>query len=175
MESSSPAATSPVPLVEVRTLLEWTSPSRIFVPKGKQYFSNLGLIILIAGIVLIFFKEFTIIVVILALAFVSYAFSTVPPENLSHKITTQGLVSGEHSYLWKDLKSFWVSDINGVSVLQIDTNLRFPGRLFLLTEKPADKESIVKTLSQYLPYIQQPKESVIDTIAEKAGKALNLK
>lgn len=168
--------TTPVtPLTEVKTLLEWVSPARVFFPKGKKYFSNLGLIILIAGIVLIFFKEFTIVVVILALAFVSYALSTVPPERLKHKITTQGLVSGEHSYFWKDLKDFWVVDVNGVPVLQIDTNLRFPGRLFLLIEKPADKDLLVKTLSAYLPFVQQPKGNVIDVIAEKASTIFNLK
>ncbi len=159
---------------QVRTLLEWEAPSRIFVPRDKKYFSNLGLIILIAGVVLIFFKEVIIILVILALAFVAYVLATVPPEKIRHKITTQGLVSAEHSYFWKDLQYFWFDTRHGTTLLMIDTNLRFPARLIILLDKGVTKEKLISVLSPYLHYEEAPKPHWSDRSAGWLAAKLNL-
>lgn len=169
------APTATAPAGEIRTLLEWVSPSRLFAPKDKKYFSNLGLIVLIAGVVLIFFKELVMVVVVLALAFVAYALATVPPEKIEHKITTQGLTSAGHSYFWKDLRDFWFTESGGVSILHIDTNLRFPGRLIILLSPPATRESLVKILSAHLPYQEKPKVNAMDTAADWFAAKLNLR
>lgn len=158
----------------IKTLLEWEAPSRIFIPRDRKYFSNLGLIILIAGVVLIFFKEVIIILVILALAFVAYALATVPPEKIRHKITTQGLVSAEHSYFWKDLQYFWFDARHGTTLLMIDTNLRFPARLIILLDKGVTKEKLISVLSPYLHYEEAPKPHWSDRSAGWLAAKLNL-
>lgn len=160
---------------EIKTLLEWISPSRIFAPKDKKYFSNLGLVVLIAGVVLIFFKELVMILVVLALAFVAYVLATVPPEKIKHKITTQGVTSAEHNYFWKDLRDFWFTEKEGATLLHIDTSLRFPARLIILLASPATREALVKILSPHLPYQEKPKENAMDATADWFAAKLNLR
>lgn len=162
-----------IPVEKIKTLLEWDSLSRLFIPRDKKYFSNLGILILIAGLVLIFFKEFVIILVVLALAFVTYALSTVPPEKIHHKITSQGVVSADHSYGWKELKDFWFTEKDGITILQINTVLRFPARLIILVDRPATKEKITANLSPFLHFNETHQEHWLDKVSSTLAEKLN--
>ena len=160
-----------------QVFLEWESPSRVFVPKDEKYIRTILWVLLAVGIILIFFKEFLLYAVFLALAFVSYVLRTVPPETVDHRITEYGLVSATHDYLWKDLKDFWFTQRANYIILNINTNLRFPPRLFLLfpeNSSVVSKEKLVKALSSHIPFRELPPENGMNKIFDNLSQKFNI-
>jgi hypothetical protein len=151
--------------VEVRTLYSWQSPQRLFVPRSRKWFVYIILIVLLISLILLFFRQFITIAPLLAIAFVAYVLSSVPPEDTEHHITTQGITSSGHSYLWEELADFWFTERSGQTILHIDTYMNFPRRLIILIGN-ADKEEIKTTLVQFIPYREIPKMSWMDRTAD---------
>lgn len=160
-----------------KVLLEWRSPARVFVPKDERYVRTVVGALVVIGAFTIFFQQLLLYAVFLALGFVSYVLRSVPPEEVEHKVTEFGLTSGNHSYLWRELKDFWFTQNRGFAVLNIDTGLRFPPRLFLLLsegEKVVTREKIIQTLSGHLPYRELPQENFVDKIFDNLSRRFNL-
>jgi hypothetical protein len=153
------------PVIEVKELYSWKAPERIFVPRNKKWFSYIFLLVLLILLILLFLRQWMVMAPVLAIAFVSYVLASVPPEDIDHKLTTQGLNSNGHSYLWNELGDFWFTKKHGDTILNIDTYLNFPRRLFLLIGK-ADQEKIKDTMVQYIPYREIPKTTWIDRVAD---------
>jgi hypothetical protein len=70
------------------------------------------------------------------------------------------VVTGGKSYLWESLTRFWFSKKWKDNILNIDTNLKFPGRLMMLTGDKSEKE-IKDILSKHLSE-EAPEETFID-------------
>lgn len=146
-------------------LFVWEGPERIFVPRNKRWFSNVALFVIILLVVTLFFKEFLLMGVILAILFVLYILATVPPLQVEHKITSQGITTHRHSYLWEELADFWFSHKYEYTLVNIDTYLRFPGRLTLVIDDK-DKDELKELLAKYLPYREVTQEPWTDRLAE---------
>ncbi len=146
---------------EVKTLLEWESASRPFKRRDAKYFTNLAIIIFVLAAILLFVQEFLLIGVLLALLFVSYVLGTVEPEKMDHKITTQGITTGNRSYLWNELNDFWFSEKYGETVLNVGTKIRFPARLLVLVPF-IDREKVKDILVEYLPFREVAPTSWMD-------------
>ena len=156
---------------EAKDLLSWVSPGRVFRKRDKKWFTNIAILALCLIVILLFIKEFIVIGVVLALLFVYYVLATVPPEQVTHKITTQGVTSAGHAYLWRELTDFWFTKKQEQIVLNIGTKLRFPGRLIiLLGEQSAEK--IKEVLSPFTPYREIPKISWLDKMADSLYRKL---
>jgi hypothetical protein len=158
---------------EIQTLITWKSPLRVFVKRDKKHFTNLIMAVFLISAVLVFFKEFLLVGVILALVFVAYVNSSVKPPEFEHKITTKGLTSGGHAYPWEDLGDFWFVKKNGRTVLNIDTKVRFPGRLFIVLNEERVEE-IKQNLSKYLPFREEQKVSWLDKLTDWFSQKLQL-
>jgi hypothetical protein len=148
---------------ELKTLFVWKAPLRAFTRRSKKYFTNLSLIVLAISLILIFLKEFFLVGVILALLFVAYVYSTVEPEIFENKITTQGVYLGNHTYLWNELTEFWFLKRGDQHLLNIDTGLRFPSRLYVVVED-ADVPKVKELLSSHLSFREEPKLTVVDRL-----------
>lgn len=157
------------PARSLKILFAWSSASRPFKRRGREFFSTAGTIALLFIIILVFFKEWLLIVVIIAMAFVAYVLSTVPPEQIDHQITTRGLLTGGKNYLWTELISFWFEKKWGQPILFVETGWRFPRRLMILVEA-SDKAKIKNLLADYLPS-EKPEKFWLD----KAGQWLTKK
>lgn len=151
--------------VEVKTLYSWKSPQRVFVPRNRKWFLYIILIVLLMALILLFFRQFITIAPLLAIAFVAYVLSSVPPEDVEHTITTQGINTGGHSYLWDELSDFWFTNKNEQTLIHIDTYLYFPRRLILLVGD-GDREEIKNHLVNYIPFREIPKLSWMDRLAD---------
>lgn len=160
-----------------KVILEWESPARVFVKKDDKYTRTILLTLLAIGLVLIFFQQFLLYAVFLALAFVSFVLRTVPPENVDHKITEYGLTSANHSYLWKELKDFWFTNRGGFLILNINTALRFPPRLFMLVgpdNENVSKDLLVATLSPHLSFRELPPDNAVDKLLDNFSQKFSL-
>lgn len=153
------------PPKEVKTLFSWESPSRPFKRRNARYFTNLGLIILVLAVILIFIQEFLLIGVLVALLFVAYVLGTVEPDKLEHKVTNQGITTAGRSYLWSELTDFWYTDKHDALILNVGTKVRFPARLPILVPF-LDRDKIKDTLVKYLPFREVPPESWMDNTVD---------
>src|SRR4030067_3006442 len=87
--------------VEEEVYLRWTSPSRLFKPRNREFFTNIGAIVFLLMVILVFAREFALIAAVLGVVFFIYVTSTVPPEDVEHRLTNLGLDSAGHFYRWE--------------------------------------------------------------------------
>ena len=149
---------------QLRILLTWRSPSRLFKRLSRERFATIGAIVFLVGIILVFLQEWFLIAVIVALAFFSYILSQVKPEEVEHQITNRGIVTGGKTYVWEQLLRFWFEGENNQTVLLVDGLERMPFRLLLLLGDQK-KETVQKILASYLPE-EKPEKTWIDRAGE---------
>lgn len=154
----------------LKTLIEWDAPGRTFKKRDKEFFRTIFSLLILVVIILFFAQQFMLILAIVATAFLAYVLNTVPPEMVHHKITTQGVVTAEHTHTWKELKSFFFSEKYGAKILNVDTVNKFPGRLMLLLGS-LDQAQVKDAMSKYLIY----KEKAPVTWLDKATSWLSEK
>jgi hypothetical protein len=150
---------------DVQTLLSWTAPGRPFKKRTKQYYLTGILIALFIEIILFLFSQYSLMILVLALAFVSFALASVPPKNFHYRISTEGIKVEDHFFLWQELYDFYFKKIHGTDVLHIRTKTYLPGELTITLGDNVDKEHVKKALLPYLPF----REYVKPTFMEKSG------
>lgn len=134
---------------QLKILFTWKAPLRPFKKRDKEFWTTVLAIIFLLSLILFFVKEWFLIAAIISLAFVYYVLSTVPPEEIEHRITNKGISFEDKSYDWEYLWRFWFSDKYDQRLLNIDTRLNLPGRLLFVIKK--DEESKIKEiLEKYL-------------------------
>lgn len=152
---------------ELRTLLSWSAPGRPFQKKSKEYFMNILVIMLLVEIILFLFSQYVMMVLVLALVFLSYALNTVPPHNFHYRLTTEGIMVEDHFFIWQELYDFYFKKQSGEEVMVIRTKVLFPGELYI-TLGEMHKDHIIQILLPYLPY----REYVRPSFMEKSGEWL---
>jgi len=156
----------------LKTLVEWKAPVRPFKKRDREYFTTIGAIVFLLAVILFFLKEWILIAVIIALVFVSYILATVQPEEVEHKITNRGIITGGKTYRWEELFRFWFTEKWGQKILNISTVVRFPGRLTLLLGE-ANQEQVKKILSDYLPF-EEPEKTWADNASSWLSRQVPL-
>lgn len=154
-------------LHEVKTILEWQAPGRPFVKRSKQYFATALLIMFLIEIILFFFSQYMLMLVVVSLVFVSFALASVPPHDFFYRISTQGFLIEDHFYLWQELYDFFFLKQYGQDVLVLRTKALFPGEI-TITLGDHDPEQIKKLLLPYLAF----REYINQTFMEKSGNWL---
>ncbi len=155
----------PDPEIDVFT---WLAPSRPFKNRQRKYYTTIGVIVLLISLILFFAGQFLPVAVVLAVAFVSYVMSTIPPEIITNKITTYGLRLDDQLYYWDDLGTFWFEKKIGKDVLLLEI-VQFPYRIMFVLDNTSVEE-IRDILSRVLIEKKPPLNSY-----EKAGKWLQEK
>ncbi len=148
----------------VKSLFRWQSFSRPYKKRGAKWFIYTFLLIATIILILLFVREFFIIAPVLALSFVAYILSTVPPEVIENEITTQGINTASHSYIWEELDDFWITKERNFTILYVDTYVQWPRRLIILLND-SDEEKIKERLARYIPYREIPKTTWLDSVA----------
>jgi len=161
--------TSPAQPEQLKSLLVWRAPSRLFKKRDREFFSTLIAIAFLIGVILFFIKEWFAIVVLVAFAFLSYIYSTVEPEEIDYEITNRGINVHGTSYFWEEMGRFWFDEKMKQQVLYIERPVAFPYRLVILLGKQ-DPKKITEILTKYL--LQEQPEK---TWTEKAGSWLSEK
>src|SRR3989344_4848736 len=76
---------------DIKTLISWSEPGRPFRKKQREFYLSVVLIVLFFEVILFLFSQYELMVVLIALAFLSVALSAIPPHNFHYKITTEGI------------------------------------------------------------------------------------
>ena len=104
--------------------------------------------------------------VIWAAVFFTYAISQVPPEELEHKITADGLTVFNKVYLWDDLESFWFVQKDGETILKISPKAKNVfGEIALLLGN-VSQEKVKDILAKHLAYLEVPEKTFSDKAAD---------
>ncbi len=148
--------------VRQEVLLSWTSPSRLFKKRDKEYFTNIGAIVFLLIIILVFAREFLLIAAVVSIVFLVYVLSTVPPEEVSHRITNLGLESAGHFYRWEELMEFWFEEQWNQTMLVLRPIVGT--RIIVLLGKE-DKAQIRKLIVEYIPFREHPEKTWVDNAA----------
>lgn len=141
---------------------EWESPSRLFKKRDREYFTNIGAMVFFLSVILVFVKEFVLIAAVLSIVFLIYVLSTVPPDDIKHRITSLGIESTGHFYRWEDLSEFWFEEQWGQHMLILRPFVS-SHIIILLANQPKDK--IREMIAEYIPYREQPERSFVDNAA----------
>lgn len=156
----------------LKILLAWTAPERPFKKRGREYFTTAGAIVFLIGVILLFLKEWLLIVVMIALMFVAYIMSTVEPRKVEHKITNQGIVTGNRRYRWEELGRFWFTEKWGEKILHLENLFSLPRQLLMLLGE-TKQEQVKKILSDYLPF-EEPEKTWVDNASEWLSRRVPL-
>jgi len=152
----------------LKTLLEWKAPTRPFKRKSKEFFSTVLTIAALIVIILAFLKEWFAILAVVAFVFLVFVIGKIPPEDVSHKITNRGIITGEKEYLWGQLGRFWFEEKYGQKILYVE-NFTFPRVLMMIVARE-DEKRLKDILADYLP-----QETPEETWLEKASQWLTTK
>lgn len=157
--------------VRQEVLLAWSSPSRLFKRRDKEYFTNVGAIVFLLVIILVFAREFLLIAAVVSIVFLIYVLSTVPPEEVSHRITNLGIESAGHYYRWEELSEFWFEEQWGQMLLVLRPI--FGTRIIILLGVQ-DKDLVRKLIAQYIPFREKPEKSWVDNASSWLSKKIPL-
>lgn len=155
---------------EIKTFLSWEAPSRPFRKKDRSYYTTIAILVALLMLITFLMREFLLMGVLLALAFVTYVLAFVPPHNIKYRISTQGITIGEDFYFWHFLDAFWFKQKDGSAVLHIQTRLRFPVQLMLVLGSNEDEEKVKKIIAKFLPYVEVPYKSWMEKWSEGLQK-----
>lgn len=135
---------------------------------GREVFATFGAIALLISIILALFQEWLAIMVTWAAFFLFWALTRIAPEEVAHKITTEGIISMGHAYLWSELGPFWYGERGGDHILHV-YHRHVLGQLAIIINQ-TDKEKIRDILAEYLPFVEIPEKSVVEKMSEWFAK-----
>lgn len=158
--------------VKFKTLLSWKAPERPYQKRSQEFYKTAGSLAFLFAVILIFFKEWFLIIVIASILFLVYVLSNVPPNEIEHKITNKGIEIAQNKYNWNELGDYWFSNLMGQRVLNIILPFKFPGKLILVLGNQNEKE-LTNLLDRFLNY-QEPNKNFLDKGSEWLSKKLPL-
>ncbi len=143
-------------------LYSWSSPSRLFKKRDKEYFTNIGAIVFLLIVILLFAREFLLIAAVVSVVFLIYVLSTVPPEEVEHAITNLGIDSAGHFYRWEEFFDFWFEEQWGQTLLVLNPKR---GTRVIILLGHADGKKVRELIAQHIPFREAPEKSWVDNAA----------
>jgi hypothetical protein len=168
----SETGTVPADVKVEKILLEWTAPSRPYKARSREFYTTILSIAFLLGVILLLLKEFLLIGVIIAFAFLSYVLSTYKPEDAKHQITTLGIRTDGKLYAWDQLTNFWLKKQWGYEVIICKTVAALPGVILLVLDT-AKREEILKAIGSKIPLVK-PSDSFVDKASQWLGNKIPL-
>ncbi len=136
---------------EEKTIFSWKAAERLFHKRDREFWTTAITILILVSLILILVKEFFFIAALVALVFVYYALSSVPPEEVTIRLTNKGFHFGDLPRMdWEVILFFWEKKQFGQEQIFFKTALRFPGEFsFIVPEESLEK--VKEILSRYIP------------------------
>ncbi len=155
-----------------KILLEWTAPSRPYKIRSRGFYTTILSIAFLLGVILLLLKEFLLIGVIMAFAFLSYVLATYKPEDARHQITTLGVRTDDKLYEWDKLSNFWLKKQWDQEVVICKTFAALPGVILLVIDSKK-REDIIKEIGEKIPLVK-PTDSFVDKASKWLGNKIPL-
>jgi hypothetical protein len=151
--------------------IQWKSPSRLFKKRDKDFFRNVAAIVFLLLVILIFAREFALIIAVISVSFLVYVFSTIPPEEVEHTISNKGIDSAGRTYDWENLLAFWFEKQWDQQMLIL--TMENGARLTMLLGG-VEEQQLKEILSRFLRYEEEPQKTFVDNAARWLSKKVPL-
>lgn len=159
-------------MTENKPILEWKSSARPYKERTREFYTTILSIAFLLGVILLLLKEFLLIGVIIAFAFLSYVLATHKPDDVTHQITTLGINTDGKVYKWEELTFYWVKKQWDQEVLLVKTLKTIPGVILLVIDQH-HKTAILKAMADKLPE-ETPTDSFVDKASRWLGDKIPL-
>jgi len=153
MDETQNPVTAPSDLYEEKVWFEWSAPERAYQKKNRDFWVTAIAILILVSVILIFIKEFFLIMALISVLFLYYTLSAVPPGLVNNKVTNWAVYFGELRYEWADLQKFWFKNNLSNLTINFETNLRFP-RMVSLVINPEDQEKLKEIVVKKIPLLE---------------------
>ncbi len=140
-------------LNEEKILIEWSAAERAYKKRDRNFWITAIAILVLVSVILIFIKEFFLIIALCSLLFMYYVMSAIPPAAIKYKITNRGIYMGDLHYYWDILEKFWFKPSLNSEMIHFGTILRFPQSISLVINS-ADKEKIKEIVIKKVPLVE---------------------
>lgn len=164
--------TEAIDLNEEKILFEWEAPERVYQQRTKDFWVTAISILVLLSVILIFIKEYFLIMALMAVLFLYYALSTVEPGKIKNKITNWGIYFGELRYSWNVFEKFWFKKSMSTSTINFGTSLKFP-RVVTMVINPTDEDKIKDICVKRIPLLESP-PTFVDKLTKWFGDRLPL-
>lgn len=154
-------------------LLSWKSPSHPFKKRNKIFYQTVAALTFLLVVIVFFLHEFMLIGVILSIAFVVYAISSVPPVEVEHKVTPIGIENAGRLFHWIELYSFWFEEKWDYKMLVIATRLPFPAQVRVVIQN-VTAEKVKEIVGRYLLFMEKPPKSWADNASDWINRKIPL-
>lgn len=152
----------------VNTEISWVAPQIINAPRANSWYWIVSIVALVLAVVFFFMKNYLGIVVVVITPIVFYLMSQGKNPEIKYKIDQLGVMVGEKTYLYNNLKSYWIIDSYPYAVLYIETTKKLlpPLTIHLVN---IDAEKVDNFIGQYLPHSKNKKSPISDNISKLMG------
>ena len=138
-----------------KVLFEWEAPERAYQKRDRDFWITAVAILVLVSVILIFVKEYFLVVALGSVLFLYYGLATVPPNRIKNKITNRGICFGELRYVWDDLENFHFKTSLSNDQILFGTMLRFPRQVAMVIDT-VDKEKLKSIVVKKIPYVETP-------------------
>jgi len=154
--STQPSVSGYVP---EKDLFTWKESSRPYKKRSREYWVTVFSIASLIAFILFLAEGVMPVILIIAVCFLYYVMSTVPPDQIEYKITSKGIKVADKLTPWEQIYRFWFDDRMGSKLLIFGIHV-FPGKMeFVVSE--SDTEKLRDILQKYLPE-EKPKSTSVD-------------
>jgi hypothetical protein len=164
---------NPHDIHDIKTLLSWSAPGRPYKKHSKKFYINALLLMIPIQIILFLFSQYLLMIVVLALVFMAFSFSLVPPKSFHYRISSEGVRVEDHFYIWPELYDFYFKTHEGMETLYIRTVDLLPGAL-IISLGDIDKEHVKQALLPYVPYREVIKTNFMDKSSDWLSRTFPL-
>lgn len=141
-------------------IYEWESLERQWTEKDRAWYVSYGtfFVVLIAAFAIL--QEYILILAIVAFIFLWFTQAAIPPETMTHQVTSLGIKTYGKLRRWSDINHFWFSIKGDFILLNLDIlkgDLVSEGRMQRLSiiVSPEDQDEIFFTLIKFVNYGDQ--------------------
>lgn len=151
-----------------KVLLEFEAYDRPHKVWTKEFYSSVIVIAFLVSIIFYFIEGIMPVLVIWALVFMLWAMAKTEPRMITTTLTSWGLKSGERTFRYEEMNSFWFETKWGTRLLRINLAV-MPWHLVVVIDP--GKEAEIKSLFLKKVIYEEP----VSTWADRAMKWLGQK
>ena len=156
-----------------KTLFSWKGAARPFKRRSREFYSTVGVIVLLLSVILFFAREFLLIGVIVSLAFIGYVLASVEPEEIVYKVTNKGIRVVDKYYFFEYMGRFWFEEKWGQRLLMIEHFGGFPTVVVAVLKEKSQEKGLMGILKEYLIF-QKPAPTAMDNMAKWISEKIPL-
>lgn len=131
--------------------MEWVGPARVYFDREHNFFVALFVGTMVIGFILVLFRQYSLMLVVMALAFAVYATNKHAPKQVRYQILNNSVKIDDDKYLYTEITSFWIDEVGGQKVLRFFLPGGHLERVEMVID-PAKEEEIEDLILDYVPY-----------------------